>query len=490
MNKNGLVIFGLLFSIIFSTNTNMVLANAQTVDDEYTTHDGLGCGIDAKTTQSIAYSDLIYSHSIFNDKIEELRRENLQTNEYYSVSNISTSLKSMTAKLSNSYQLGADFSINELNLFSNAAFGKDDTLTIEQIFNSYYYYRANIRVVKLSYFYNVDDTSFVNRYLSTNFKNRLNTISGLTGTRQNAAIFNLFKLYGTHVIVGGGFGGLYQAAFRYSSSKSIISSMSEIQNSFDAAFTIYSGFTDLNLDIVKNMNTKFEVDYLDGSTNITSKIIALKGTSLEDDTYETDQESTIRNWYESIDRDSCVYVKPNSNGILPIWSFITDSSLADKIENVFKTYVKGDTTYSDNIKYQARHDGDIKFGPSNNNYALNFKMPYSPMLIECGYKKIYFKMSLYLWTLNQLINNLDVYISIRNKNDISLAKKTIHMIQKNAKIYTFDFDVINLTEESIGNSINFSNDTYFDIKVNFDVQGQFFQTHGASKIVLDLEYRK
>lgn len=280
MKKNGLFILGLLFSIIFSVNTNLVSASAQTIDDEYTTYDGLGCGIDAKNTKSIAYSDLIYTHSIFNNNIEKLRRDSFQTN----------------------------------------------------------------------------------------------------------------------------------------------------------------------------------------------------------------QEKEIENWYNSINRDSCVYVNLAGNGILPIWSFVTDSSLADTIKKIFNIYVKGETAYSDNVKYQARHDGDIRFGPGNNNYVLDFDMPYSPMLIECGYNKMYFKMSLYLWTLNQLINNLDVYI--RNKNDVSLVKKTIHMTQKNAKLYTIEFDVINLTEESLSNSINLSYDTCFDIKLNFDVKGQFFQTHGASKIALDLEYRK
>lgn len=393
---------------------------------------GIGCGIntikDSPIIDNIIIRNDILDANFFNLKIKEKNPYITNTcNVLYESGN---SINEVNKKISAKYGAAIDASIKVNKLFnlsasSNFSFGIDVS---KKNYAQSYFYHAH--AINNRYRYSLPNTSDLDTY-SSHLSDVY--IKALNQAIKNNNYFPLFDNFGTHIIMGGTFGGLVDAYYKLESNSLDLNIDSNFSASRKAETSItkkLSAIGGLSVDVEESLDIMGEYRVSENNTeeSFTAKSYGGKGFSC---TNVNQVPSKIDEWISSVNNEETLI---NFDEIVPLWKLVPNNisnrelvinNMKESFENYSEIYSIYSNDYDFNPKkptvsnYLIRKDQDLSVGANETlfepiNLAETGAKP--SIMKKVGYDKV--KITLKLKYSSNKYGKKAVYVKTKNKNEL------------------------------------------------------------------------
>ena len=319
---------------------------------------GLGKGINVLTAKSnTEYSG---ANALSRDKVYALPAEktSIYSSDIGSVSSLSVKDLNINAK----YNFGADLEVDfkAINAGISGLTGGNASYA-SYMYKYFYNYHNEYRSYRISIEDYPDSSTFQNCF-SDIF---LSDIGAISDGNMTAAAF--FAKYGTHIIGSAIYGGCM------TSTLSVFSNTAKINAGAQNEITKSISALDINTystaKIVEQINKEFGFGYSSSELTAVQNIKIVGGKSIPStENSLSDFANNKKEWCNSLHEEDKYNVIINfaTDGLIPIWSLISDTAVSKKLSDSFNTLMKANhENYIKNYRAENKSDyagGDGSFG--------------------------------------------------------------------------------------------------------------------------------
>ena len=468
INNHFLVLMAVLVaSFAFSQNEKTHAAEAL----EFPTRDLLiGKGINLLESKQIDATSFHYDSIFVKDKI--INHFYISTTSSTRTSdaggyNYSNYVKNTNYKINTEYGVTASLSddLAKFNIINKGAidFGKDE----KYVGNEYIYTRSVTSVIETQY---IDYYTNPKQLLNCAYAVFCNKLNSLNSTFSETLVEDIFKTYGTHILMKVEYGGKLNLNYKFSSSEYLIGEDTSFDSRINTLFGLqekYINVSEIKKDSIYNGFTKFNVD---GTTvsNLTSETIG--GSAFPIMPYNI-LGNAVLSWANNINSNNCELLVNNNLVLVPIWSFAS-CDVSNKIANIFNKKYKMQTeqTLYSEVDYKTNISEQFYFGGGSNVKEKMYKVPSPKVMRDLGYNKVNISFTVDVHRKNIACPS-ECYLSLYYVDGTHTSQRLVlGTFNANKTSYmpfetkTGDISINNL-EISFGNNIS----DYF--KIRYDAKG-------------------
>lgn len=491
MYKRVVFLFLLLGSVInvnldpLAQNNTKIIRRVSS-DDSFNPTYYAGRGINLLTSTDFSTNNFAY-YKIFNNQIEEIYYNNSASdNEQKTSVQTSNSFQEISENITKEYcfSLGAEMSMGAFSGGIQSKFGFTDSLSSSYYFNAYYLYKKYYTIRAIEGFetpYKIN--LFTNYYLSTAFKNRIESLLYCPTAYLDNEIDRLFYDFGTHVILNNTLGGRIEIGYHFFSNKYMISNLSKAEANLKTYFNGQTNGVDIKAKSETIMSGSITEINSEGHTYSDYSISAVGGNY---SIYSSGlpSEETVVNWYNTINQSNYAFVNVHDeHGIKPIWAYVSNTRLKESIEERYETLQneKLSSIYPNSYSMHLYRKEDTSFGGGNNRYIKSYQLFDLATIEKAGYNKICVGYSCYVWKhVGAAQKKFYIYMKYGSKDIIASSFE-----EGSSKAFKREES----NEMNIGSLLQEQDNPSKDFTYIFDASGNS-KTHSFSKLNIDITFTK